>query len=227
MSKIVIKLTGHLFKSSSIDPSLFKLTEFIKKDFTENNRIYYVVVGGGEYSRLLIENLRKFDVNERLLDQIGIAVTRVHALFIINLLRPYVHECVPKSIEEAAELDKKVSLNLVMGGVKPGFSTNAVSVMLAKAVDADLLITMSRGGGLYTNDPEIDPNAKLLKRVHINEIVKYLKVYTEKAGAYPLLDSTSIELLKKHKINMYITSPSVTNLKSILCGKNPGTQIIY
>lgn len=227
MSKVVIKLTGHLFKCSSINPILFELTEFIKTDFKENNRIYYVVVGGGRYSRLLIENLRKHGVKEHLLDQIGIEVTRVHAFFIINLLRPYVHECVPKTVEEAVALDEKTSLNLVMGGIKPGFSTNAVSVMLAKAVNADILITMSRSGGLYTGDPESDPEAKLIKTIHINKVTNYLKIHVEKAGVYPLLDNTSITLLKKYKIPTYITYPSVTSLERILSGGNPGTKILY
>lgn len=227
MNKIVIKLTGHLFKCSSVDPSLYELTDFIKKDFQNNNRIYYVVVGGGEYSRLLIENLRKQGVNEYLLDQIGIEVTRVHAHFILNLLRPHVHEKVPHTIEEAAKLARNKPLNLVMGGVRPGFSTNAVSVMLAKAVGAELLITMSRSGGLYTDDPQVNPDASLIKTIHINEIENYLDFKKEKAGSYPLLDKVSIQLLKKYKINTYITSPSINNIKQILEGKNPGTQIIF
>lgn len=227
MNKIVIKLTGHLFKCSSIDPSLYELINFIKNDFQNNNRIYYVVVGGGEYSRLLIENLRKQGVNEYLLDQLGIMVTRVHAHFILNLLRPHVHEKVPHTIEEAVKLDRNKQLNLVMGGVRPGFSTNAVSVMLAKAVGAKLLITMSRSGGLYTDDPQVNPNAILIKSIHIDEIENYLGFKKEKAGFYPLLDKVSINLLKKYRINTYITSPSVNNIRQILEGGNPGTHIIF
>jgi len=227
MKKIVIKLTGHLFKCLSIDPMLYKIADFIKEDYQRNHRIYYLVVGGGEYARILIENLRKQGVNERLLDEIGIGVTRIHAQYITYLLRPHVHEKIPTTIEEAVELDRSQNLNMVMGGLKPGFSTNAVSVMLAKAVDADLLITMSRGGGLFTSDPLVNPDARLIKKIHINDIVNYLAISRERAGSYPLLDSTSIELLKKYRIPTYITSPDIKNLKLILDGKNPGTVIIY
>jgi len=227
MNKIVIKLTGHLFKSSSIDPSMFQLVNFIKTDYANNRRIYYIVVGGGPYSRLLIENLRKQGVNEYFLDEIGIAVTRVHALFIMNLLRPYVHETIPITIEEAAELANEKPINLVMGGVKPGFSTNAVSVMLAKKVNADVLITMSRSGGLYSADPEKDPNAKLLKAVKVSDIEYYLDTRNEKAGSYPLLDKTSINLLKKYKLRMYIAPPQVDSIIKIINGENPGTEIIH
>jgi uridylate kinase len=215
-----------------LDPSgdyneLISLINFIKRDHLDNKRIYYLVVGGGQYARTLIENLRKHGVNEYLLDKIGIETSRIHALFISYLLRPYVHEYIPRSIEEAVLLDMSKEANLVMGGLYPGFSTNAVSAMLAKAVNADILLTMSRGGGLFDKNPEKYPDAKLIKEADISLVGKILGVYDERAGHYPLLDKTSIKVIAENEIDTYIIPPTLQALKKILNKENPGTHIVF
>lgn len=225
--KIVIKLTGHLLDPSGDYNELISLINFIKKDHLDNKRIYYLVVGGGQYARTLIENLRKHGVNEYLLDKIGIETSRIHALFISYLLRPHVHEHIPRSIEEAVLLDMSKETNLVMGGLYPGFSTNAVSAMLVKAVNADVLLTMSRGGGLFDKNPEKYPDAKLIKEADISLVNEILGVYNERAGHYPLLDKTSIKVIAENKINTYIIPPTLQALKKILNNKNPGTHIVF
>jgi uridylate kinase len=223
--KIVIKLTGHLFDFSSGLGDLISLASFIKDDHVSSGRTYYIVVGGGSYARSLIENLRKQGVNEFLLDKIGIETSRIHALFISYLLQPYVHEIIPRSIEEAVLLDLSKTTNLVMGGLYPGFSTNAVSAMLANALDADVLITMSRGGGLYDKNPDEHPDAQLLKEASINQVKKILGEYNERAGHYPLLDKTAIKIIEKYSINTYIIPPTLKALKAIIKGENSGTHI--
>ena len=224
--KIVIKLTGHLFDWDSSYNNLLNLVNFIRNDYIENNRIYYIVVGGGKYARLLIENMRKHGVNEYLLDEIGIEVSRIHAKFILNLLRPYVYEEIPVSVQEVSLYNSFKKTNIVLGGLSPGFSTNAVSALVYIAVDADVLLTMSVSGGLYDKDPQKYSGAKIIKEASLSTVKKILENYREEAGYYPLLDKTSLKLIEENKINTYIIPPTVDALEEILGGGNPGTRIL-
>ena len=226
-NRIVIKLTGHLFKSSGINNELYHILDFIKKDHIVNNRKYYLIVGGGEYARNLINALRsKGILNEELLDHIGIEVTRLHAFITSLLLKPYAAEVIPKNLKELRNLDTGDYGIIVMGGLKPGFSTNAVSAYVALIINADILITLSRAGALYTDDPQINPQAKIIREINIDEVEKLLNKYSEKAGYYPLLDRTAIRLIKQFRINTYIAPPTAIAINKILNGHNPGTKII-
>ncbi len=222
----MVKLTGHLFDWNNDYKNLVELVNFIKNDHIMNNRLYYIVVGGGSYARLLIENLRKQGVNEYLLDEIGIEVSRIHAKFIMNLLRPYVYEKIPVSSHEVMLYNMSKTTNIVLGGFSPGFSTNAVSALVYISVHADVLLTMSISGGLYDKDPSKYADATVIKKASIALVKKILESYEERAGYYPLLDKVSIKLIEKYKINTYIIPPNVKALKEILNNKNPGTQII-
>ena len=224
--KIVIKLTGHLFDWDSSYNDLLNLINFIRNDYVKNDRIYYIVVGGGKYARLLIENMRKHGVNEYLLDEIGIEVSRIHAKFILNLLRPYVYEKIPVSVQEISLYNAFKKTNMVLGGLSPGFSTNAVSTLVYITVDADVLLTMSVSGGLYNKDPQKYSEAKIIREAPLSIAKKILEGYQEEAGYYPLLDKTSLKLIEENKINTYIIPPTANALEKILKGKNPGTRII-
>lgn len=225
--QIVIKLTGHLFNYPSVSDELFPIINFIKKDHIENKRVYYLVVGGGAYARYLIENLRKQGVNEYLLDKIGIETSRLHAHFIISLLKPHTYNDIPKSIHEAVLIANNKHTNIVMGGLYPGYSTNAVSALLASHLNADILITMTRAGGLYDRDPKVNKDAKLLKEVSIDRAENILGGFVEKAGYYPLLDKVSLKIIKENKINVYIIPSTLEALKQVIEGKNPGSHITH
>ena len=51
---------------------------------------------------------------------------------------------------------------VVMGGVAVGQTTDAVAALLAEYVRADRLIVATSVDGVYTADPEKDPDAKKL-----------------------------------------------------------------
>lgn len=225
MKSIVLKLTGHLFSEDKLS-ELENIVAFIKEDHKVKKRIYYVVVGGGSYPRALIEQLRRRGVEECVLDRIGIAFSKLHAKYILNLLKPCVHPVIPSNVEEAILLNLKRKTNMVFGGFSPGFSTNAVSALIAANLNADMLVTMSRAGGLYDKDPFLHKDAILLNQAKIDTVEELLSSYRERAGFYPLLDKTAIKVIKKYRIKTYIIPPTLDALKSLLSGEKVGTEIL-
>ena len=68
-------------------------------------------------------------------------------------------------------------------GTRFGDNDN-LSAMVANLVDADLLMILSDVAGLYTSDPSLDPDAKLISRVEaIDESITSLAQGTKSAEA--------------------------------------------
>ena len=78
-------------------------------------------------------------------------------------------ENIPCTYSEAAESNHRI---VVMGGVSPGQTTDAVSAILAERVHADRLVIATSVEGVYTADPEIDPSAKMIDVMTPKELVK-------------------------------------------------------
>ncbi|MEM0056934.1 MAG: hypothetical protein QXH96_00405 [Candidatus Geothermarchaeota archaeon] len=225
MKNLVLKLTGYLFSEDRLS-ELENIIAFIKEDHRIEGRVYYIVVGGGNYPRVFIERLRRKGTKEYVLDKIGIAFSKLYARYVLNLLKPYVHPIVPSNVEEAILLDLRRRTNMVVGGFSPGFSTNAVSALIAANLGADALITMSRAGGLYDKDPSLHKDATLISQANIGTLEKILSSYKERAGFYPLLDKTAIKVIKRYRIKTYIIPPTLNALRGLLSGEKVGTEIL-
>ena len=61
---------------------------------------------------------------------------------------------------------------MVMGGLQPGQSTNAVGALVAEAIGADLFINATDVDGVYTSDPKKDPEARKLDIVDTDKLVE-------------------------------------------------------
>jgi uridylate kinase len=129
--KVVIKLSGNLL----FPPRAYYLKSFretidaLLKELKEIG----IVVGGGELAKSYISALRDLGVPESRLDIVGIDASRLNALALANVLYPLTTIRVPQNIEEALEV---LSLKrvVVLGGLQPGQSTNAVAASLAEAM---------------------------------------------------------------------------------------------
>lgn len=223
----VIKLTGYIFNLNDSDnyKELYNLSKYIKELYSQRRR-FVIVVGGGAFLRRWIDYLRKYSkVSEFQLDLLGIQFTTLNARIMSMLLYPTAVDTIPKSIEEAVVLAKESDKNIVLGGVSPGFSTNAVAAYLAGQLSVDL-INMTRVGAVYTKDPEVYDDAEKIDQISISMLSKLLSSYKESAGHYPLLDRTSLKILKKYKIRTYIIPATVSALKNLLQGSCEGT-IVY
>ena len=113
-----------------------------------------------------IETARDLGANEIALDQIGIEVTRVNARLLITALRDSVDvvSAPPVDYESAGHAVRSGEVP-VMGGVAPAQTTDAVSAALAEYVDADLLVYATSVPGVFSADPNVDPDAEHYERL--------------------------------------------------------------
>ncbi len=220
----VIKVTGKIFEPEN-SSLLVAFADTLMK-YREKYR-FIVVCGGGKTLRYWLNILRReSSVSEYELDLLGISFTRLNAELLIKLLYPYSIDNIPKSIEAVIQLVEASNKIIVLGGLSPGFSTNAVAAFIAKELGYTLL-NITSAGGVYDKDPLKYPDAKKLDEVVIDDLIKLLNRESETAGNYPLFDMTSLNIIKEYKIPTYVISTDVKDLKAILEGGVAGTKIVF
>lgn len=130
-----------------------------------------VVVGGGPTARQYIGAARSLGANEGELDQIGIDTTRLNARLLLAALdEDLAAPSVPTDYEEAASALHRDQV-VVMGGVVPAQTTDAVSAALAEYVDADRLAFATSVPGVFDADPNEDPDAERYDTISTGALV--------------------------------------------------------
>lgn len=130
------------------------------------------VVGGGGVAREYIGAARQFGANEVELDQLGIQVTRLNARLLLAALEEDIAApTVPEDYEAAGEALHRGDV-VVMGGIVPAQTTDAVAAALAEYVDADLLVYATSVPGVFDSDPNENPDATRYDTIKATELVR-------------------------------------------------------
>jgi uridylate kinase len=224
--KITIKLSGHvLFPSLEAVPDLRGHAAAIRKAKARGHSPF-VVVGGGEPARHLIRVARENGADESTCDQIGIAVANINALIFARALGEDAFQHVPESTDE---LDKALSSGkiVVMGGLQPGQSTNAVSCVLAEKSGSSLLINTTTVDGVYSSDPKKDPSSKKFSEIKVKDLTKILEGLGTRAGEYDLLDPVALRMIQRSKLlTKVIDGRDPKNILRAIEGEDIGTNIV-
>ena len=137
-----------------------------------NGRKIGLVVGGGKPAREGI-TLAKDLISDRFkLDEIGIAATRLNATVLQTMLAEIgcnVADVVPTTTDEAASLFERFDI-VVMGGTKPGHTTDAVSVAFARDAGSAHVIIATNVSHVYTADPRTNDEAEPLHTLTLKEL---------------------------------------------------------
>ncbi len=226
MAKVVIKITGKLFAQGN-EHVIKELAATILSYAAEGNKVA-IVTGGGPTARSYIEMGGSLGLNNSLLDLLGIESARLNALVLAALLGGYGYLPIPRNVDEfmmAWSTDKII----VLGGLQPGQSTNAVAAAIAEMVGASLLINATNVDGVYDKDPRVYSNARLLRTVTIEELEKILAEQESRPGKYELLDKVALNIIRRSKIEtVFINAFKIDQIKLVLSGrKDVGTWIIF
>lgn len=180
----------------------------------------YVVAGGGRIARYYIKAGRALGASEQYLDLMGIDATRLNARLLIAALKGIAFPEPPKDYDEAARAGTSHRI-VVMGGVTPGVTTDAVSARLAERVGATRLVNATSVDGAYTSDPKKDVTAKRIPRMSHDELVKLVSGTAQGAGPTTVFDPVGAEVLARTGIRLVIVDGrSMKNMRLALEGKD-------
>ncbi|MEM0316702.1 MAG: UMP kinase [Nitrososphaerota archaeon] len=222
----VVKLGGHVLiddKGEFRRDVLSSYVDLVASLWREGINLH-TVVGGGRVARLYIEVLAALGAPKALQDLMGIEVARINASLLTHALRSRgVKALFRDSFSSINWFEDSV---YVMGGVSPAQSTTAVAALLAEATRAIKLIVATDVNGLYSEDPKKNPQAALLKKVTMKELMGVLKVESE-PGSYKLLDSVALQVIARSKIlTQIVNGLNPQNIEKAIRGEDVGTLII-
>ena len=185
------------------------------------------VVGGGGVARDYIGAARDLGANEVQLDRIGIDVTRINARLLIAALGPEVDPKVAHDYEGAGDAVRRGDVS-VMGGVMPGQTTDAVAAALAEYVGADLLVYATSVDGVYSADPDGDPDAEKYDRLTPGELVDVIAPMSRDAGASAPVDLLAAKLIERSGMRTIVldgTDPERVGA-AVRRGDHGGTDVV-
>lgn len=222
--RVVIKLSGSIFSQDTNNKdSIKKYAEMLNDISVKVQPI--VIAGGGKIARHYINLARNLGSDESNLDIIGIEVSRLNAKLLIVALGDQAYSQVPKNLEEVAIAAASGKI-VVAGGLHPGQSTNATSVLIAEIVKASSFLNATDVDGIYDSDPNINNNAKLFKEITVNGCMEILRAESSMAGTYELMDIIALKVIERSKIHTRVLRSDVTNIKDAIDGKDIGTEIL-
>lgn len=224
--RAVVKLGGGLFRR---DPDTSNIKHFavsLSRFVGENNQLV-IVAGGGENARTYINAARKLGAEESTCDLLGIQITRANA----ELLRvAFENETGAVTTKKLSRLPDLVRTNriVVMGGLQPGQSTNAVAALAAEITRAGILVNATDVDGVYTEDPKKNPKAKLLKTINVGKLLELAMAGKVFAGRYELLDPLAVKILERSKTpTRFVSLSNPDNILDAIKGKDTGTLVVY
>ncbi len=113
---------------------------------------------------------------------------------------------------------------LVVGGIRPGRSTDANTALLAEAIGASLFVKMTDVDGVYTADPDVDAKARMIHHMSYDDALGISTL--GKPGSYGILDRMCLEVLKRSHIPaVVLNGRDPARLRKVLRGEKIGTII--
>ncbi len=200
--RIVIRIGGSVI-ASPVNPRLINQYSKLLKRLRNSGHEVVTVVGGGTLAREFIRISSQLDLVEEAQDWLAIHVSRLFALLLT--LKLGLDNTVPHSIEEAIKRLEKDRIT-VMGGLKPGMTTDTVAAYLAQKTEAQLLLKATNQDGVYTKDPVKHKDAKKLDNITYHKLAKLFEQNHHKAGIHQILDPVALEILQKTHIKTVIVN---------------------
>jgi uridylate kinase len=224
MTRIVIRIGGSVV-ASPVNTDLMSKYADLARQIKQQGHEVAVIVGGGTLAREFIGIAKNLGLEMQAQDRIAISVSRLYAQLFMEKLGELGCGKVATSLDEAAECFAQGKI-VVMGGLKPGITTDTVGALVAERLRADLLVKGTDQEGVYTKDPRKFPDAVKLDKMSFDDLTRVLEYSEHKAGIHQVIDPMAIEVLKRAQMKLIVFNGfKPENLLLAANGKNVGTVI--
>ncbi|MBS3113292.1 UMP kinase [Candidatus Woesearchaeota archaeon] len=209
----VISLGGSLIIPNEINYIFLKQFRKMIINYIKKGNKVIIVCGGGSICRKyyraakLVTNIKQSE-----LDWVGVMATRLNAELIRIIFGSFAEKNVKYSPNKKYDF-KKI---LIIGGDKPGGSSDLDTVELAKKYNTKEVINLSDISYVYDQNPKKYKNAKPLKSLRWQE---YKKVIGRKwvSGAHVPFDPIASNRAMQYGLKVIIANgKDLNNLKKIL-----------
>ena len=172
----------------------------------EQNEDFVAVVGAGHLKKQ--QDAVREECNNSEIDLVGIEATRLNAKTLQTLMENVSKET-PKTVNQVQKLasDK----NVVMGGLNPGFSTDAVAAIVAELFNADIYF-ITDVDGIYNSDPEKNQDAERFDDINTEELFE-MTSGENTPGIYSIIDETAVQIIERSGLKAKLLEGDIPNVK--------------
>jgi uridylate kinase len=229
--RVLLKLSGEALMGSQsfgIDEAVVVMVAQEVRDVHALGVEVAIVTGGGNIIRGVAASARGIDrvtgdymgmlatvINalalQDALEKLGV-VTRVQtAIDIRAVAEPFIRR------RAIRHLEKGRVVIFAAGTGSPFFTTDSAAALRANEIHADVLLKATQVDGVYTADPNLDPDAKLLPRLTYQQVLERdLKI----------MDAAAISLCRDNGIPIAIFNLSRPgNVRRVVCGEEEGSVV--
>lgn len=232
-NRILLKISGEALlgdQEFGIDPKPIEMiADEIKKAHDEGAEIA-VVVGGGNIFRG-VKNSAKMGLDQASGDYVGMLATVMNSLVLQSALRKIGVSCRVQSaiaMNQIAEpyirfkairhLEKGRVVIFAAGTGNPFFTTDTAAALRASEINAQVMLMAKNGvDGIYTDDPNVNAEAKKLESIQYDDIIK---------NGLKVMDTSSCALCKQNNIPIIVFDfKAKGSILDILHSKKVGTYV--
>jgi uridylate kinase len=218
--KIVLRLGGSILGSPP-DAEVVKRYSDVVSRISRKGHKTVVVVGGGAIARQYIDAARSIGLPHEEQDSIAIQASRLNARLVGMSLGVDTVATSPR----AAISDVAKHGVAVMGGLRPGITTDTVATLVGEAWKSDLIIKASDQDGIYSADPRKDPDAKLLRTISYSRVVEILGG-RHSPGIHSIVDPVAVERISRSKLKLIVVNGNQPeNVIRAISGERVGTAV--
>ena len=168
-----------------------------------------IVIGGGNIFRGLSGAAKGFERVKG--DQMGMLATVINSLALQSAREPY-----SKFRAKDSLLRGEIAI-ISCGTGNPYFTTDTGSALRAVEIEADVMLKGTRVDGIYTADPEKDPDAVKFSEITYDEVL---------ARGLKVMDLTATALCKENGMPIYVFNMDKPgNLLRMMEGEPIGTYV--
>ena len=230
-NRVLLKLSGEALMGSGdygIDPERLSAYAAEIKTVVDKGSQVAIVIGGGNIYRGMRAETMGIDrvqgdymgmlatvINgmalQAALEGVGVDTRLQTAIKMEQIAEPYIKR------KAVRHLEKRRIVIFGAGTGNPFFTTDSAASLRAIEIDSDVILKGTRVDGVYSSDPEKNPNATKFDTITFDEAYeKKLKI----------MDMTAFTLCKENQIPVIVFDMNCPgNLKKVILGDKIGTLV--
>lgn len=229
--RILLKLSGEALmgkQSYGIDPDRLEQYALEIDRVREKGVEVAIVIGGGNIYRGVQAEASGIDRVQG--DYMGMLATVINAMAIQSTLEKHgmytrlmsgikmEAVCEPFIRRRAVRHLEKGRIVIFGAGIgNPYFTTDSTASLRAIEIEADVVLKGTRVDGVYSADPEKDPNAKRFENLTFDEVIQ---------KGYSIMDMTAFTLCQENNVPIIVFDMNKPgNLEKLIDGEKVGTLI--
>jgi len=222
--RIVLRIGGSVIASPPNPKIISMYIEVIRRLLDEKHQVV-VVVGGGAPAREFIQIAKKIGLDEPEQDEVAISISRIFAQLISMKIGGRGWKDIPASLAEMKEILQNRGI-AVMGGLKPGMTTDAVAALVSSEINADVIVKATDQDGVYTKDPEKYADAEKIDEMSFEDLSRLLERSRYTAGIHQIIDPEAARILREKRLRTIVVNGfNPENIVKALRGEKVGTLI--